>query len=260
MEELFFGAANINSPLRKVDIRIKIVAIMSFVFISSTLGSYSVLSMAAVFVLFLTAISKIQLSFLIKRLFWLFPFTGVLVLLFPFVIPGVPIWQINTGFATLTASDAGLQRAVVLSLRVIVAVLSINLLTANTAFRDLMAGCKDLRIPPIIIHLIEFTVRFMFILVDELQRMRIAQRSRGFQSGKSLFHRHTFRALGQLIGILFIRASKRSERVYNAMLARGFTGEMKTRSHFCLKIYDLWWGFTILAAGLSLKLVEFMTG
>ena len=60
--------------------------------------------------------------------------------------------------------------------------------------------------------------RYLFVLVDESERMRRARASRTFTRGRR-FHWHT---LATVVGQLFIRASERAERIYDAMCARGW--------------------------------------
>ena len=72
--------------------------------------------------------------------------------------------------------------------------------------------------------------RYIFILVDEVMRMTRARDSRSF-GGRWLRQIGT---VGNMIGVLFIRSYERGERVYAAMMARGFDGHSRTleRLHF----------------------------
>ena len=60
--------------------------------------------------------------------------------------------------------------------------------------------------------------RYLFVLADEAERMRRARASRTFTRGRR-FQWHT---LATVVGQLFIRASERAERIYDAMCARGW--------------------------------------
>ena len=55
------------------------------------------------------------------------------------------------------------------------------------------------------------------------------------------------RVTGWMVGSLMMRSMERSERVYNAMLARGYSGEVKTLKRFQLATLDYW---SIVFAGL----------
>jgi cobalt/nickel transport system permease protein len=60
--------------------------------------------------------------------------------------------------------------------------------------------------------------RYLFVLSDEAERMRRAQASRSFTRGR----RFQWRSMSTVVGHLFIRASERAERIYDAMCARGW--------------------------------------
>ena len=63
--------------------------------------------------------------------------------------------------------------------------------------------------------------RYLFVLADESARMRRARASRTFTAGRR-FRWHT---LSTIIAQLFLRASDRADRIYNAMQARGWDAE-----------------------------------
>jgi len=244
------------SIIHKLDARVKVVAICSFVALTSTMNTVPLLATAVLFLLFLVGIARVAAWSFCKRLLWMIPFGGMLVVLFPFITPGVPVFEFKTGLFTLTASGEGITRASVLFFRVLAAVSALTLLTATTRFRGLMAAFKELRAPCLLVSLIEFTFRYVFVLTDELQRMRTARRARCFKGGGSLLNRHVFKTTGQLVGVLFIRSWERGERVYNAMLARGYSGEEVPVAGRSLCKRDLCMGAGILIFALSLRLLE----
>ena len=101
------------------------------------------------------------------------------------------------------------------------------LLAYTTAFADLVDALRALRVPAIIVSIISFMYRYLAVLTDEAGRMSRARQSRSAaapdgRSGGSLSWRA--RVTGAMVGSLFIRSYERSERIYAAMLARGFAG------------------------------------
>jgi cobalt/nickel transport system permease protein len=74
------------------------------------------------------------------------------------------------------------------------------------------------RVPGLLITTIALMHRYLFVLADEAERMRRARASRTF-ARRRRFHWHT---LASVAGQLFIRASERAERIYDAMCARGW--------------------------------------
>lgn len=252
MEYLFCGQGNLNSLFYRLNARVKVVSLISFVVLSSNLKSWQVLMAGLLFMLLLAGLSRIPAFYLVKRLAWVIPFGGVLVIIFPLVIPGEPLFRIFS----LAGSVEGARQAVVLLLRLLNAVTALSLLTATTRFKELMIAFKALRVPQIFVMLIEFTVRYISVLADEINRMQLARKARGFQGGRSLLHWYTFKVTGQLIGTLFIRSFERSERVYNAMLARGYGRGVRVNESLQLGKEDLCWGAVILVFAISLWLIE----
>ena len=97
--------------------------------------------------------------------------------------------------------------------------------------------------------ILSFMYRYIFILVDEVMRMKQARDSRNF-GGSRLWH---VRTIGRMTGTLFIRSYERGERVYTAMLARGFSGQSRTLNQLSLKPADAYFsagfGLVIILAG-----------
>ena len=108
-------------------------------------------------------------------------------------------------------------------------------------FDDLVKGMRRLGVPRIMTLTLLFLYRYMSVLGLEIQRMKTAYDLRA-GSGKGSFNLKT---MGYLIGDLFIKAWERSERISQAMLARGFTGEMPGKDGLAMTLGD--WGFLIIS-------------
>jgi cobalt/nickel transport system permease protein len=70
-------------------------------------------------------------------------------------------------------------------------------------------------------------LRYMNVVNDEMERMRIARASRGFEAS-GVQH---WKVLGHSAGALFIRSYERGERVHLAMISRGYQGLMPQESN-----------------------------
>ena len=92
------------------------------------------------------------------------------------------------------------------------------LLSKTTPFTELLLVLKRLRVPWIFVTTLTLMHRYLFVLMDETERMRRARASRTFVRGRR-FHWHL---LASVLGQLFVRASERAERIYDAMCARGW--------------------------------------
>src|SRR5205085_10364285 len=93
-----------------------------------------------------------------------------------------------------------------------------------TPFRTLLVALRRLGVPRALVATLQFMYRYLFVLTDELDRMAQARRSRTFRRSGRL----DWGLLTGLIGILFVRAFERGDRVHAAMLARGWDGTIRS--------------------------------
>jgi cobalt/nickel transport system permease protein len=104
------------------------------------------------------------------------------------------------------------------------AFLAMLLLANVTPYRKLLGALRHLGAPPVLVATLQFMYRYLYVLSDELDRMVQARRARTFRrSGRLAWGLRT-----GLIGVLFLRAFERGERVHAAMLARGWDGTLRT--------------------------------
>ena len=92
-------------------------------------------------------------------------------------------------------------------------------------FDQLLTTLRRTGVPAILLAILAFMYRFVFVLWDELDTMRTARRARTFDRAGAIFR---WRVGAHMIGMLLIRALERSERVYGAMCARGWDGKLRT--------------------------------
>jgi cobalt/nickel transport system permease protein len=92
-------------------------------------------------------------------------------------------------------------------------------------FDQLLTTLRRSGVPAILLAILAFMYRFVFVLWDELDTMRTARRARTFDRAGAIFR---WKVGAHMIGMLLIRALERSERVYGAMCARGWDGKLRT--------------------------------
>lgn len=93
-------------------------------------------------------------------------------------------------------------------------------LSSTTTAREILRGLERLKLPAIMVNIASFMLRYINVVTDEMERMRIARASRGFEARGI----RDWKILSSVIATLFIRSYERGERVHLAMLSRGFTG------------------------------------
>jgi cobalt/nickel transport system permease protein len=144
----------------------------------------------------------------------------------PFVLLAVVLPFAGTGerltWLGMSLSIDGLYGAWNIFAKGTLGVLASLLLAASTTTRDLIRGLDRLRCPQVITQIATFMVRYLDVLSGEARRMRVARLSRGYDP-RFLWQVKAF-AVG--VGALFLRAFERGERVYLAMVSRGYTGRM----------------------------------
>ena len=101
-------------------------------------------------------------------------------------------------------------------------VLSAVVLSTTTTARELLRGLEKLRLPKLMVQIASFMLRYVNVISDEMNRMKIARESRGFiATGLK-----DWKVLATAASALFIRSYERGERVHLAMLSRGYTGTL----------------------------------
>ena len=149
-----------------------------------------------------------------------------------FTKPGSPLYELPLGLVTLTATAEGVEFFASVLIKSWTSVTAAVLLTSTTPPLRLLAALRALRLPAILVAVVMLMYRYLFVLVDEAQRMLRARTARsaaiGPRSGGSIVWRA--KSAGGMAGSLFIRTLDRSERIYMAMLARGYDGSIRQQS------------------------------
>jgi cobalt/nickel transport system permease protein len=137
---------------------------------------------------------------------------------------------IDVGPITLSISEEGLRTFATIALKSWVSVQAALLLAFTTPFTELIDGLRELRLPRVMVAIIGFMYRYLGVIGEEAGRMNRARAARSADRGDRRAGgtiRWRARVTGMMVGSLFLRSYERSERVYAAMLARGFDGEMR---------------------------------
>ena len=248
-----------HSPLHSLDPRIKVIVTIAFILSNALLpdGAWIAFLLAWAFILFATAISGLGIGFTFKRSFIALPFALAAITVL-FSIPGQAVTSFQFLTWHLTITDAGLLRFISIVVRSWLSVQVAILLVAVTEFPKIIHALTHLRVPTIITVIISFLYRYLFVLTDEVMRMLRARQARsaaatGVRSGGSVAWRAQI--AGHMAGQLFLRSYERSDRIYNAMLSRGYKGELMTIHPHHFHRSDLLTGGLSIAALILMQLV-----
>ena len=217
-----------KSQLHELSPQLKILAtlliVVSIAF-SKIINPFQIISHAVIVFLIIRR-SNIPLKTYLKRLTLDIPFI-LFALFLPFLSSGnndmvftlFSFEVYRTGllemFAILFKATAGLSMGIVL--------------TATTTNIELIYGLQKLKLPPIIIAIMSFSIRYIDVFIDEFKRVKISMQSRGYiEKGIK-----TLLPIAYASGAMLIRGYERGERVYLSMISRGFTGviELQDRDY-----------------------------
>ena len=216
--------SGIESPIHHLDARSKIIVFFSFILVgvSSPPTSFFLFGILTAALIGIALLARLPLGHLAKKILVILPFLLLVTLSIPFLKKDAVGGGYNLGLGGLSVSQTGLWILWNVVIKSSMGVFAIILLYSTTSFPQLMKGMERLGSPKMITVLISFMYRYSFILIDEMQRMKRARDSRCF-GGKWLWQWTT---IGHMVGMLFLRSFHRGERVYLAMLSRGYEGTM----------------------------------
>ena len=223
---------DLDSVVHRLDGRAKLLATIAFV-LACTLtpaGRWAAFAALALLWVVIVALVRVPHGLLLRRGLVALPFALAAITLL-FTRPGVPWWTLAIGPWHLSISDAGVIAFVSVMLKSWLSVLMALLLTATTSYPALMQALRQVGTPTLLVAIISFLYRYLFVLADEAQRLLRAREARsarpaGVRAGGSIAWRA--RVAGGLVGNLFLRSYARSERIYQAMVSRGYRGELRT--------------------------------
>lgn len=237
-----------SSPVHALDPRVKVLLTVTLILGTAILPNGAWISFALTWILILlySRLASISLRYLLTRSVLFLPFVLAAVTVV-FTIPGDTVWSTELFGRTIAATDAGILRFFSILLRSWLSVQAALLLVLTTQFPDLVHALGHLKVPKVITSIIAFMYRYLFVLFDETLRLLRARQARsarlsGYKPGGKLSWRA--RTAGNMAGQLFIRSYERADRVYNAMLARGYQGELLTTNPH--KMADRDWNFLLL--------------
>lgn len=209
-----------HSPLHRLPAAVKLVGLLAFVLAVVSTPPQAVWAFSGFTLLLMTVLilSEVPVRFFLTRLAIDLPFVAFALLL-PFVGEGP---RIELG--PFTVSAAGLLGAWNLLAKATLGAGASVLLAATTEVPDLLAGLTRLRVPPVLVAIASFMIRYLDVVAGEFRRTRIAMAARGYEPRWAL----DIKPLALSAGAIFIRSYERGERVYQAMLARGYDGSWRT--------------------------------
>jgi len=207
-----------HSPIHRLAPECKLAAQLLFVIVvvATPREAFWAFGIYAVIAAVLTRVAELPAGFVLRRLAFEVPFVAFALLL-PFFAGGERIEVLGIGVSVeglwamwniLAKATLGLAASIVVAGTITIA--------------EFLRGFDRLHLPRAFTSTASFMIRYGDVIGDEMRRMRIARESRGHDP-RWIWQA---RAVASSAGALFIRSYERGERVYLAMVSRGYTGAM----------------------------------
>ena len=221
-----------DSVIHRLDPRGKLVVTFAFIVavVLTPFSSWLAYGLYFAVIAVLIALSRLPVSHFLKRSLVIIPFVLLMAVFIPFFKEGEVAGSYNLWLWQVSVTHSGLQVLWNIMAKAWLSILSLILLTSTARFTSILKGLEQLRMPKVIVMIMSFMYRYIFLLTDEVLRMKQARDSRNFGGGRKLWQIGT---VGNMIGTLFIRSYERGERVYASMVARGFDGNSRTLERLC---------------------------
>ncbi len=236
-----------NSPLNKISAETKILTMIIVIIL--------MLVMHSLFTLFLLLSFLIMESLILERSVfktWLFIplFTGIIAIPAIFITPGTQIWS----FYFLGITQEGIKAALYLTVRTLIAVTAVALVTKTTRWDDIMYSLKSLKLPNTFIMILFLTFRYIFFFTRILEDTLLSIKSRVIGKEKSI---ESWKLYAPLVGNLFIKTYKMEEKIFLSMKARGFSGEY---SYTRERNFEINWPYLLIFIFLAIILISINGG
>lgn len=209
--------ADLDSPIHRWDPRTKLVSLLVLIFAFAFVQNLWLLLPMVMATAVLFILSKLPFHFLLSRLklpgFILF---GLIVFL-PFAAGETVLFALGP----LSVKQEGLLTAVLIAVRFGCIITVSIVLFGTSTFLTSIKAMRALGLPLILTDMILLTYRYLFEISHYFSTMQTAVRLRGYRFNKNQIM-HSLTTLASLIGNLLVRSYDQSERVYRAMVLRGY--------------------------------------
>jgi cobalt/nickel transport system permease protein len=223
--------ASRNSPFHRWDPRIKICSLFWFIFCLASVRELVWAGMALCLALGSVRVAGIPFRYPLKRLLAMGAFLGMILLVMPLTAPTNPgdTQVVFTHLEFIPFNMRGFFRAVLVCLKACSIAILVEPLLATSPFSTTVQALHRLRVPSIVCQMVLLCHRYVYVFQHEASRMGKGMNARGFQKRTDM---ETLRSVGNFLGMLLVRSFERTQRVYEAMLSRGYDGTLPDTADF----------------------------
>lgn len=219
-----------DGPLHRLDPRAKVAALVLWIgavnvipagklYSTAGVGPSAMKLLALLLVLLcLLGGSRVPVPYILKRSLIVLPF-AFFIAFFAIFFGAGPTELIGP----IPIRPDGVRRFLAILAKSYLSVAGCLLLASTTRFADILWALDRMGVPRLLLMILSFLYRYLFLFADEAMRMLRGRNARSF-GRRGLGITTAFR----LVGVLLARTYARAERVYKAMCARGFAGRIRT--------------------------------
>lgn len=233
--------SDLDSPLHKVSPTAKVVVFLALIVFCVTTSTVTYPSFAGYFgfLLLCLVVSHVPVIHVLRRSLVVLPFLAMAALSIPFMG--------STGNHPPGLTPGGHPGLAVfkdVAIKSYVSIFSLVILSSLTPFPRFMGALHKLGAPRLFLSIMSFTYRYLFLLIEEIERLQRARDARCY-GGKWFWQT---KVIGRMIGTFFLRSYERAERVHQAMVARGFDGRVASPRPEPMQGRD--YAFVVVALGI----------
>lgn len=242
--------AYLDSSIHRWDNRCKIVSLIFLVFCISSIKSFEIAAASLFIAMLYIIFSRLPLNFILSKI--LYPVL--------FLVPLFIMLGISSGGEVLYSTSFFIiyKEGILLSCLILIKMISIILLFvviwSTASFNNTARALRSLKVPSKLVFMVLFTYRYFFVFLEYLRRMRSSLKLRGYKSRGGL---RTFNSSANLIGSLLVRSFEQTEQIHNAMILRGFQGDIISFEQMQVRAIDILKSTIALILSLILLYMEF---
>lgn len=227
----FDALAQRSTALSRIDPRAKILATLCFIVAVVSFDRYTVSALLpfALFPVLMAGLGDIPLCMIARKVLFASPFAVMVGLFNPWLdqkplldLLGYPIAGGWVSFASILV-------------RFCLTVAAALVLVASTGLPPICSGLMRLGVPQILTTQLLFLHRYALVIAEEASCMRLAHELRSGANGAL-----PLAVYASLLGHLLLRSMARAQRIYQAMLCRGFDGEIRVSHGLAWRSVDSW--------------------
>ncbi|HVN96574.1 MAG TPA: cobalt ECF transporter T component CbiQ [Syntrophorhabdaceae bacterium] len=261
---IHWDGAQRQGLMQQLDPRVKLMFL--FVFMAIISAKKTVMPEAAIglFILILAGLSRLNLAAFYSKVLFLGFFFGFLVVLpscLNLVSGGSVAWpliHLSRQYEiwiyripqTIGITRQGLEGVLLITVRVINSLSLSFLIIHTTPFSEIIKALKALRVPDLFLMIITLSYKYIFVFAETVEDFHLARKSKVVEADAS----ETRDWIAQRLAFLFRKTRAHCEKIYEAMLARGFSGDMVFGELHNMKSADIVAGAFMLVAGMCLIL------